>query len=1055
MTRESSGAAGNGEGRVADAAISGYRPEALQALPVEGIATITHSDNRAQVLQWLERYAAETPHPSDLEVWSTRKDSAGRCLRLRIRAYSHAGGTALQILDADVTEPNEGEAARRQSERLVQASMDALPVSACLLDAEGHILLVNEEWRQKGTSLRIGPERMRVGMDYLSALRAASGENAAILRTRADKIDALLRGEMETFTQETPAPEGDGTPWLLSQVRRFQHEGTMRAIVTHTDITEQKRSEEALRSSDARARAMLESVPDLMFRLRRDGTFLEVQAAPKDLYAPLDAYLGRTVGEVLPPAVTAPIMESVERALATGEVQTLEYALEIGGEMRRREARMAVCAADEVIFMVRDVTERWQAAEALRESSRLLQATLDALPVAAGLLDETGVILFVNEQWRRQGVAFQVAPERLRVGADYMAALRRASGGNGAALHARAEGIEALLRGEIETFAHETPYSVGGETLWALTEIVRLLHAGRMRLLITQTNITEQKRAEEALRESSEFLQSTLDAAAISIGILDEEGRLLAVNEVWRTRCDWMGRDPAWKTPGNSYLTVAESEAGPHREAYRERVAAMREMLAGQRAAFSQEVWWERGEERRWFLTDVTVFTEEGRRRLVITQADITEQKRAEEALRESSEFLQSTLDAAAISIGILDEEGRLLAVNAPWRREVDLLGLGPEWSSPGSPYVTVLETHGEPEAEVYAECAQGIREIMSGARERFSMEASEETSEERRWYFTEVTAFGSGSVRRVVVTYSDITARKRAEEAAQAADARVHHAQRMESVGNLAAGIAHDFNNLLTVIQANLSEAERRIPEAARPEVRLAQTAAHSAAELSEQLLAIGRGSGGPRGSLGLAPVVGEVYALLRRTVHPNIVLEAEVAPELEVVANASQLRQVLLNVAVNACAAMPDGGRLVVRAARLAQAPDLLPRPEEYVGIDIADTGMGMEAETAARAFEPFYTTKGERGSGLGLAMVYGIVQEHGGAVTLDTARGRGTVVHVLLPAGSVAAGPTAGPERPAERPAAGDVAERPATILVVDDLKPLGRRWRRSSRARGMRC
>ena len=921
MTRESSGAAGNGEGRVADAAISGYRPEALQALPVEGIAAITHSDNRAQVLQWLERYAAETPHPSDLEVWSTRKDSAGRCLRLRIRAYSHAGGSALQILDADVTEPNEGEAARRQAERLVQASMDALPVSACLLDAEGHILLVNEEWRQKGTSLRIGPERMRLGMDYLSALRAASGENAAILRTRADKIDALLRGEMETFTQETPAPEGDGTPWLLSQVRRFQHEGTMRAIVTHTDITEQKRSEEALRSSDARARAMLESVPDLMFRLRRDGTFLEVQAAPKDLYAPLDAYLGRTVGEVLPPAVTAPIMESVERALATGDVQTLEYALEIGGEMRRREARMAVCGADEVIFMVRDVTERCQAAEALRESSRLLQATLDALPVAAGLLDEAGVIFFVNEQWRRQAVAFQVAPERLRVGADYMAALRRASGGNGAALHARAEGIEALLRGEIETFAHETPYSVGGETLWALTEIVRLLHAGRMRLLITQTNITEQKRAEEALRESSEFLQSTLDAAAISIGILDEEGRLLAVN--------------------------------------------------------------------------------------------------------------------------------------APWRREVDLLGLGPEWSSPGSPYVTVLETRGEPEAEVYAECAQGIREIMSGARERFSMEASEETSEERRWYFTEVTAFGSGSVRRVVVTYSDITARKRAEEAAQAADARVHHAQRMESVGNLAAGIAHDFNNLLTAIQANLSEAERRIPEAARPEVRLAQTAAHSAAELSEQLLAIGRGSGGPRGSLGLAPVVGEVYALLRRTVHPNIVLEAEVAPELEVVANASQLRQVLLNVAVNACAAMPDGGRLVVRAARLAQVPDLLPRPEGYVGIDIADTGMGMEAETAARAYEPFYTTKGERGSGLGLAMVYGIVQEHGGAVTLDTARGRGTVVHVILPAGSVAAGPTAGPERPAERPAAGDVAERPATILVVDDLKPLGRRWRRSSRARGMRC
>ena len=277
-----------------------------------------------------------------------------------------------------------------------------------------------------------------------------------------------------------------------------------------------------------------------------------------------------------------------------------------------------------------------------------------------------------------------------------------------------------------------------------------------------------------------------------------------------------------------------------------------------------------------------------------------------------------------------------------------------------------------------------------------------------------------------------------------RALEERVRQAQRLDSVGNLAAGISHDFNNYLTVIQTNLDEAARAAALEAQPPLRTARDAVRAAAELAQQLLAIGRATGEPLRPVPLAPLVADVYRLLQHTLGNAVDLRADVAPDLAVRGSPTQLRQVLINLALNAAEAMPQGGTLTIRARQALQTElpqEFTPRSEAHLLVEVADTGEGMDPPTAARMFDPFFTTKPDSGTGLGGAVVYGIVREHSGALSVDSQPGRGTVVRVWLPAASEASA-TAGtpplPERVA--PPADPRRARPLTVLVVDDIAPL---------------
>jgi PAS domain S-box-containing protein len=279
----------------------------------------------------------------------------------------------------------------------------------------------------------------------------------------------------------------------------------------------------------------------------------------------------------------------------------------------------------------------------------------------------------------------------------------------------------------------------------------------------------------------------------------------------------------------------------------------------------------------------------------------------------------------------------------------------------------------------------------------------------------------------------------------------QLHQSQRLESLGQLAGGVAHDFNNLLAAILNYVSFVDEEITAeiATRPahesarltavldDVSQIRAAAERAARLTHQLLAFGRREVIKPEIIDFNAVVGEVDGLLRTTIGEHVELITRCASDLgHVLADRGQMEQVLLNLAVNARDAMPTGGTLIIDTDNFTvddvyAARDQRLQAGPHVRLRVADTGTGMDRDTIERAFEPFFSTKPkEKGSGLGLATVYGIVNQAGGIVDLDSHLGTGTTITILLPS-AVSAGGQSEPRGPASRRSPGG-----ETILVVED-------------------
>jgi two-component system cell cycle sensor histidine kinase/response regulator CckA len=260
----------------------------------------------------------------------------------------------------------------------------------------------------------------------------------------------------------------------------------------------------------------------------------------------------------------------------------------------------------------------------------------------------------------------------------------------------------------------------------------------------------------------------------------------------------------------------------------------------------------------------------------------------------------------------------------------------------------------------------------------------------------------GEGEVLGAICMALDITDRKELEE-------RFRQAQKMEAVGRLAGGIAHDFNNLLMVIQgyADLLAERLAMEDPLRRNAEQIQIASQRAAALTQQLLAFSRKQILAPKILNIQNVVGEMEKILRRLIGEDIQLETSSEKDLGLVkADRSQIEQVILNLAVNARDAMPSGGRLTIETANVeldksfARAPQML-APGKYVILAVTDTGVGMDKDTQAHIFEPFFTTKEKgKGTGLGLATVYGVVKQSGGYIWVYSEPGRGATFKVYLP-------------------------------------------------------
>ncbi len=410
---------------------------------------------------------------------------------------------------------------------------------------------------------------------------------------------------------------------------------------------------------------------------------------------------------------------------------------------------------------------------------------------------------------------------------------------------------------------------------------------------------------------------------------------------------------------------------------------------------------------------------------------DITEAKRAREAALKATASLEAVFDAAPVAIFSVDPEGRVLS----WNPGAEQIFGWSETEVLGQRFPTVLED-GQQFNEL---CGR----VLSG-ESLFGEEIRQPKADGKPIDLNVYAAplYGGNGVTGVMAVMVDVTRHKELES-------RLAQAHKMESVGQLAGGVAHDFNNLLTVILGDCEMMLADMPTTSpwRNDLTEIRSAAKHAAGLTRQLLAFSRRQILQPRIINLNSVVSETLEMLGRLIGEHIELDVQLDPALaSTKADPVEMGQVLMNLAVNARDAMPRGGRLTIKTERIAlEVPtvfqgDTIP-PGDYVALKVADTGVGMDEETRARIFEPFFTTKEKgRGTGLGLATVYGIVKQSGGYISVNSVPDRGTSFRVYLP---VCDGRAGLESRSEARPEGGC-----ETILFVEDNPSV-----RSSARRGL--
>ena len=369
--------------------------------------------------------------------------------------------------------------------------------------------------------------------------------------------------------------------------------------------------------------------------------------------------------------------------------------------------------------------------------------------------------------------------------------------------------------------------------------------------------------------------------------------------------------------------------------------------------------------------------------------------------LRDSEEQFRAMFDSAAIGTGVLDLDGRIVTSN---RALEQMLVYGKEDLA----NITAAElTHPDDRAREL----ELFGELSAGRREEYRLEKRVlAKTGEVVWAHHTVSLVRDAFTKPkfAIAMLEDITPRKQAEEERVRLESQLRQAQKMEAVGQLAGGVAHDFNNLLTAIRGYSEFALSRVDDnpGLQKDIEEIAKSADRASSLTRQLLAFSRKQLLQPRILQLNDVVSEVDKMLRRLIGEDIEVVTVFGRALgRVKADPGQIEQVLVNLVVNARDAMPDGGKLTVETANVDADEELVARhegltPGRYVMLAVHDTGHGMDAETRSRLFEPFFTTKEQgKGTGLGLATVYGIVKQSGGYVVAESEPGKGTTFKVFL--------------------------------------------------------
>jgi PAS domain S-box-containing protein len=577
--------------------------------------------------------------------------------------------------------------------------------------------------------------------------------------------------------------------------------------------------------------------------------------------------------------------------------------------------------------------------------------------------------------------------------------------------------VQELLGGESPFYRTEKRYlRKDGTTVWAMTTVNAIRDgSGRFQYLLAMVeDISARKRAEQEREHVISLLQATLESTADGILEIDASGKIANYNQRFARMWGIPGEILAARDDNQALDFVMSQLADPPSF-----LAQVRELYDDpERESFDELVFKDGRRFERFSRPQLVNGRAVGR---VWSFRDVSESRRAEQALRESEYRYRALFEAASDAIFVMKGEiffdcnSKTLEMFACRREQI--IGVPPDRYSPP------LQPDGRSSRE---RALERIRAAYDGRPQFFEWlhVRADGTPFTAEVSLTRIDAAGDVLLLAMV---RDISARKRLEE-------QLLQAQKMEAVGILAGGVAHDFNNILSAIVGYASLLQLRLaaddPLAGHVERILA--AAERAANLTSSLLAFSRKQEVALRPVDLNETVLGFHRIMERLIGEDIDLSLRLAGEpLVVDADPRQLEQVLMNLATNSRDAMPRGGRLEIATVAVDRQHEAggVP-PGRYAAFSVSDSGAGMSLEVRSRVFEPFFTTKeAGKGTGLGLAIVQGIVQKHGGHVELDSGPDRGTTVTVLLPRGGEAVPAVAG--RRGE-----PIPRGRETILLVED-------------------
>lgn len=746
--------------------------------------------------------------------------------------------------------------------------------------------------------------------------------------------------------------------------------------------------------------AFLQAVPDLLFRLDSDGTILDCKASDTtDFFVSPTELFGRKVHEVASGQVVGKLLEAVERVNETRAIVQIEYALIIRGRKQYYEARFIPLLENQISMIVRNITERKQAEEALRERELKYRTLFESAPEGIIIVGDRG-ISDCNESALR---IFGAARAQL-IGKTPQEFSPTTQPDGKDSIEAGTDRIARALAGKPQSFQWRH-LRIDGTPFDAEISLTRIGAEDSAMVLAFIRDITRRKQAEEELRESQRRLADIIDFLPDATFVVDGAKRVIAWNRAMEEMTGIKAKEMLGK--GNHEYSLpfyadrrpmlVDAALQPEKDAG----AAARDS-AGAADLLSEEVCVPalRGRQAYLFATASLLRDSRGHAvGAVESIRDITERRRVEEALRLAEEKYRGIFENSIAGIFRTTCEGRVVSANSAFAR---IFGHdSPEETLELTDAARQLYVDPERRMDLLrlAEDLDVVREFEAKVHRKDGSTA---------WVTLNARAIRdeTGKIAYLEGSAVDITNRK-------ALESRLLQAQKMEAVGVLAGGIAHDFNNILAAIMGYADLVRARIEEKDLHHfLDQILRSCDRAKNLVTQILTFSRKTEQEMKPLDLGTLVKESLKLLRATLPTTIEIRSKINPGLHMVlGDATQMHQVLINLCTNGAHAMRErGGFLDVSLEHVeitkesaSFQPEL--NPGQYLRLVVSDTGTGISPDILNRIFDPFFTTKkrGE-GTGLGLSVVYGIIKERGGAISVETNPGVGSVFSVYLPAAGI---------------------------------------------------